>query len=109
MRDKRRRPSMIVGSSASFHMLFIIAYDIPEDGTRNLIAAELQNWGQRVQYSVFECDLNHGQARKLEGRLRTLVSGPDNIRMYPLCDGCRRRIVITGGKPVSTDASYYQV
>jgi CRISPR-associated protein Cas2 len=90
-------------------MLFIVAYDIPEDGTRNLIAAELQNWGHRVQYSVFECDLDQRRARKLEARLRALVSGPDNIRIYPLCDGCRGRVVTIGGKPISVDVNYYQV
>jgi CRISPR-associated endonuclease Cas2 len=43
-------------------MLFIVAYDIPDDGTRSLIADELQNWGHRVQYSVFECDLDEKRA-----------------------------------------------
>lgn len=90
-------------------MLFIVAYDIPEDGTRAQIAAELQNWGHRVQYSVFECELDQHRARKLEGRLRALISGLDNIRIYPLCTGCRERVVTIGGKPVSADANYYQV
>jgi len=90
-------------------MLFIVAYDIPEDGTRSQVAAELQNWGHRVQYSVFECDLDLRRARKLEARLRALISGPDNIRIYPLCGGCRARVVTIGGKPVSADVNYYQV
>jgi CRISPR-associated protein Cas2 len=90
-------------------MLFIVAYDIPEDGTRNQIAAELENWGQRVQYSVFECDLDLDRARKLEARLRSLVSGVDNVRMYPLCDGCRRRLVTIGGKPIAESPPFYQV
>jgi CRISPR-associated protein Cas2 len=90
-------------------MLFIVAYDIPEDGTRDQVAAELQNWGRRVQYSVFECDLDPRRAAQLEGKLRALISAPDNIRIYPLCGGCRERVVTMGGKPVSVDSPYYQV
>lgn len=90
-------------------MLFIVAYDIPEDGARDQVAAELLNWGRRVQYSVFECDLDQGRAAQLEARLRALVSGEDNIRIYPLCGSCRERVVTVGGKPVLVDAPYYQV
>ena len=78
-------------------------------GTRDQIAAELQNWGHRVQYSVFECDLDLRRARKLEGRLRALISGQDNVRIYPLCDGCRSRAVTIGGKPIPSNLNYYQV
>ena len=39
-------------------MVFLVAYDIPDDGTRTQVANELENWGDRVQYSVFECDLD---------------------------------------------------
>ena len=90
-------------------MLFVVAYDIPEDGTRNHVATELLNWGRRVQYSVFECDLEPSQAAQLEGRLRELVSGPDKIRIYALCGTCRERTVIIGDNPVSVDLPFYQV
>ncbi|MGH9905834.1 MAG: CRISPR-associated endonuclease Cas2 [Pyrinomonadaceae bacterium] len=90
-------------------MLFVVAYDIPDDGTRTLIADELQNWGRRVQYSVFECDLNDKRARRLEKKLAGLMSGGDNIRMYRVCQVCRERSVTMGGKPFAVDPEYYQV
>ena len=90
-------------------MLFIVAYDNPEDGTRNQIAAELETWGRRVQYSVFECDLDQRRVARLEGKLRALISACDNIRIYPLCSSCRGRVVTMGGKPVTVDAGFYQV
>ncbi len=90
-------------------MLFIVAYDIPDDGTRTLIADELKNWGRRVQYSVFECDLNDKRARQMEKQLSKLVSGSDSIRIYRVCEVCRNRSVTMGGKPIAIDPDYYQV
>jgi CRISPR-associated protein Cas2 len=38
--------------------LYVISYDIPDDKRRKKIADLLEGYGQRVQYSVFECQLN---------------------------------------------------
>ncbi|MCA9742068.1 CRISPR-associated endonuclease Cas2, partial [candidate division KSB1 bacterium] len=38
-------------------MLLLVSYDIVDDKQRTKLAKRLQNYGQRVQYSVFECDL----------------------------------------------------
>jgi CRISPR-associated protein Cas2 len=91
------------------YMLFIVAYDIPDDGTRTLIADELQNWGHRVQYSVFECDLTEKRARRLEKALGSLISARDNVRIYRVCPVCRERSVNMGGKPFTVDEKFYQV
>jgi len=90
-------------------MLFIVAYDIPDDGTRTLIAKELENWGHRVQYSVFECDLNEKRARQLEKALGRLISACDSVRIYRVCPACRDRSVNMGGKPFASDPPFYQV
>jgi len=90
-------------------MLYVIAYDIPDDGTRALIAAELENWGHRVQYSVFECDLDDRRIIELKERLARLISARDSIRIYALCRACRERGIVMGGKPFLRDEPYYQV
>ncbi len=42
-------------------MLYLISYDIPIDKRRLAIARMLEGSGQRVQRSVFECDLSDAQ------------------------------------------------
>jgi CRISPR-associated protein Cas2 len=90
-------------------MLCIVAYDIPEDGTRSLIASELKNWGHRVQYSVFECDLDDQRITELTKRLQALISARDSVRIYRLCEMCRTRGENMGGKSFLRDEAYYQV
>jgi CRISPR-associated protein Cas2 len=49
----------------------------------------VKNFGLRVQYSVFECDLTMQRANQLIERLRTLIDPRrDRVHMYPLCDAC---------------------
>ena len=55
-------------------MLVIVTYDIRTDsreGRRRLrrVAQACLDYGQRVQYSVFECDLNLAQWTTLRARL----------------------------------------
>ena len=65
--------------------LYVIAYDIPEDKRRKKVADLLEGYGQRVQYSVFECQLNTQQYQDLQRRLRKIIKlEEDNIRFYPL-------------------------
>ena len=44
-------------------MFIVISYDIPADKRRTKLAQLLENYGQRVQYSVFECLLTGRQLR----------------------------------------------
>ncbi|MBC5797775.1 CRISPR-associated endonuclease Cas2 [Sphaerospermopsis sp. LEGE 00249] len=65
--------------------LYVIAYDIPDDKRRKKIADVLEGYGQRVQYSVFECQLNTEKYNDLRRRLRKIVKlEEDNVRFYPL-------------------------
>ena len=47
-------------------MLYLIAYDISIDARRTKLAELLEGFGQRVQRSVFECDLNEREYQGLE-------------------------------------------
>ena len=38
-------------------MQFVVAYDIRQDRRRNKVMNTLKDFGLRVQYSVFECEL----------------------------------------------------
>lgn len=62
---------------------YVIAYDIPDDTRRLKVARWLERFGERKQYSVFECRLSAAQlARVKEGLLKRLVAEEDNLRIY---------------------------
>lgn len=86
---------------------YIIAYDISDHGQRRLIHNLLKNHGNRVQYSVFECELNTQQSQQLRAQLCELMAEGDSIRWYPLCQWCQSRLHWSGkGQPLQTDQFY---
>jgi CRISPR-associated protein Cas2 len=90
-------------------MLFVVAYDIPDDARRTRLAKELENWGQRAQYSVFECDLDQARADVMIDRLRELTGPEDQLRVYRLCEACVRESVNVRGPGFERNPNFYQV
>lgn len=60
-------------------MFVLVCYDISEDRRRLRVGSELENFGCRVQYSVFECHLEEPQLRKLQARLLTLIDDQETM------------------------------
>ncbi len=85
-------------------MFVLVSYDISENKRRTKIHDILKSYGQRVQYSVFECDLTSTQYTKLRNRLSKLINNDtDNIRFYFLCACCQGKIERIGGEqPLDT-------
>ncbi|MGX7948120.1 CRISPR-associated endonuclease Cas2 [Oleidesulfovibrio alaskensis] len=72
-------------------MMYVVAYDIEDDKKRARIATLLKGFGQRVQHSVFECELSSAELTSLQQALQKLVasSGDDsNVRIYRSCKTC---------------------
>ena len=91
-------------------MFYVVSYDIPDDGRRDRVRAELKNYGTRVQYSVFECELEPGQLTELRSRLQDLVKPKeDNLRYYRLCRDCLAQTTVVGERPLTTDSDYWIV
>lgn len=71
-------------------MLILVTYDVdtisPKGQKRLRDVAQLcQNYGQRVQNSVFECVVDYTQLTKLKFSLRTIIDEKhDSIRFYNL-------------------------
>lgn len=80
--------------------MYVISYDIEKDKIRNKISKLLENYGKRVQYSVFECDIKESQYEELYSRLAEVMSGEveGNIRFYFLCKTCVAKVAILGTK-----------
>ncbi len=80
-------------------MYIIISYDIKNDKRRTKIHKALKDYGDWVQYSVFECDLTQKEFVKLRHRLKKLLddNDDDSVRFYVLCEECRHKVERIGG------------
>ena len=84
-------------------MMVLVSYDVAKDdgGARRLrrVAKICEGYGQRVQYSVFECLLEPDQWAVLRSRLvRTIDDRHDSLRFYFLGANWRKRVEHIGGK-----------
>ncbi len=71
---------------------WMIAYDISDDKQRRVVHELLKDHGQRVQYSVFECELSKQQLMALRTQLSAALDAEDSIRWYPLCRWCEANV-----------------
>lgn len=89
-------------------MLLLIAYDVKTSapgGAARLrrVAKTCEDYGQRVQGSVFECELNPDQWIVLKDRLLALIKlDEDSLRVYHLGANWKGSVEHFGAKP-STD------
>jgi CRISPR-associated protein Cas2 len=85
-------------------MLVLVSYDVSTTdpgGPKRLhrVAKVCQNYGQRVQYSVFECIVDPAQWAVLKNRLIDLINQElDSLRFYYLGSNWRRRVEHVGAK-----------
>lgn len=78
--------------------MYLISYDITDNRIRGKIAKELSGYGQRVQYSVFECRITETQYQELYHKLVTLMQEEEegNIRIYNICGKCEQKLNTIG-------------
>ncbi|PUB72166.1 MAG: CRISPR-associated endonuclease Cas2 [gamma proteobacterium symbiont of Ctena orbiculata] len=85
----------------------MVCFDVSDEHRLRRVANELENFGQRVQRSVFECWLDDKQLFELKCRLAKMIDpGEDHVRYYPFCSGDLRGILIDGPGSVTTDIGY---
>jgi CRISPR-associated protein Cas2 len=89
-------------------MFYIVSYDIPDTPRRTKIAKILDDFGDRVQYSVFECLLEKELLEKMVHRLEKVAKEEeDSIRVYALCANCEKAIKVIGQGEVTKEEKYY--
>lgn len=64
--------------------MYLITYDICDGGRLRAVAKLLNRYGNRVQKSVFECDISSQKYNKLKQKLESIKSEPDKIKCYIL-------------------------
>jgi len=83
----------------------LVAYDVSTEtpgGKRRLrrVARACLDWGQRVQNSVFECEVEPAQWVELRRRLLAEIDpAADSLRFYRLGADARRKVEHVGAKP----------
>jgi CRISPR-associated protein Cas2 len=86
-------------------MMVLVSYDVSTStpgGTRRLrqAAKACLDYGQRVQNSVFECEIDPAQWTILRNRLEDIIDPKkDSLRFYFLGSKRRRKIEHVGAKP----------
>jgi CRISPR-associated protein Cas2 len=86
-------------------MLMLVSYDVNTvnaAGRRRLrrIAKVCENWGIRVQNSVFECTVDWSQWLALKAHLEAICEpSVDSLRYYNLGNNYREKVVHFGAKP----------
>ncbi len=78
-------------------MLTVVSYDIADDKRRVKVAKTMEDFGIRVQYSVFECTFGEERFLKLKKALAKLIDHTDDsVRFYRLCERDRRTVEVLG-------------
>ena len=79
-------------------MLVVVTYDVSTEtaaGRKRLrrVAKTCEGSGQRVQKSVFECQVNDMQLEELERRLLAEIDeATDNLRFYRITESAQVRV-----------------
>jgi len=72
-------------------MHYLITYDIQNDKKRKKLSDLLETYGYRVNYSVFECELNKTKLKKLLNKIEQneyMDKKSDSVRFYHICKNC---------------------
>lgn len=86
-------------------MLVLITYDVNTEtaaGKTRLrkVAKQCQNYGQRVQNSVFECNVDTAKCRQIKAILEDIIDQEkDSLRFYYLGDRYKNKVEHIGIKP----------
>ena len=88
-------------------MLVLVTYDVntmDTAGRKRLrqVARACEDYGQRVQFSVFEIEVDPAQWTRLKARLEGIIRPElDSLRYYYLGANWSRRVEHVGAKPAT--------
>ena len=89
---------------------FAICFDIRNPQRLRKVSDELENFGTRVQRSLFECHLEEAELDELKERIARLIDeNEDHVRYYPLCPKDMPDIIIDGPGKKTMDSDYYML
>lgn len=86
-------------------MFVLVTYDVSTEtlaGKKRLrrVAKKCLAFGQRVQNSVFECNIDWSQYIKLRNELASIINvEEDSLRFYNLGNNYKEKVIHIGAKP----------
>ena len=88
-------------------MFIVVTYDVSDDKRRTLLHKTLRRFGDRVQFSVFECVITERLFDEMRRAVAEVVLPEDNVRYYDICAGCRRETITLGRAFTTKDKRVY--
>lgn len=92
-------------------MFVVVTYDISDDKMRTKLHKTLRRFGDRVQFSVFECILTDEMFEELCNEVAVVLEHQNlsRVRYYRICKECRRLTVTVGQAFTTTLKRLYVV
>jgi CRISPR-associated protein Cas2 len=89
---------------------FAVCFDVCDARRLRRVSDEMENFGTRVQRSLFECHLDDGDIEELTNRISGLINEKeDHVRYYPLCPKDVPGVIIDGPGEKTIDSDFYVV
>ena len=86
-------------------MRYLIAYDVADDKRRTRVVKRLQNFGKRIQFSLFECDLEPMDYLRMCRKVEAVLNfQEDRLHIFPICAACTGRMIKQGPSLIITDS-----
>ncbi len=88
-------------------MFVMISYDVVEDKKRLRLMKFLKDYGDRMQKSVFECNLSPQTYKMIKGEIEKIINRrKDRVRYYRLCKGCVEKVEISGWGEITEEEEF---
>lgn len=70
-------------------MNLLIAYDISDSKRLVKVGKIMENYGERVQLSVFEAQIGPGELKRMIDKLTDVIDEEvDGVKIFELCERC---------------------
>lgn len=88
-------------------MTYFISYDVSDAKRLHKVARVLENFGIRVQYSFFECEMEKTVLNDLRDKILSVMNlKMDSLRIYPLCEDCLKKTQSIGNGDIYIPKNY---
>jgi CRISPR-associated protein Cas2 len=88
--------------------LYIVCFDVADKRRLRAVSKTLEDFGKRVQFSVFECHLDKTEHQTLQQKIVELIDlEADHVRYYSLCPKDQNGILIDGKGQVTLDNDFH--
>jgi len=87
----------------------IIAYDIADPKRLREVAKTMEDYGLRVQKSIFETTITDSRFAEMKSRIEDIIDATcDGVKYFPVCEKCAGTLEIIGqGRFIDPDEEFY--